>query len=655
YDPNLISPPVDWKPNRFETFKQLIGKLQPGRDFEAIVSSNDEWAVEAINCLADWGFGVPEDIAVVGFNNSILGQRIDPPLTSIGPSFYEQGRRAVEILMDLIQERPTPERLVVPVSLYVRQSCGCLKLEIVCSDLQENYNRDFETAGQTFTETEVIERISNLLISEHNESAVKYVEPLVKEVLSVANGGSSQEFLKILSKAVKFSNPENGIVIWWGVINNLQQWGRKLIKPSNQEILAQLWKHATNTLVYKTLINKNNSVSKFQAKFWKYHVYLTYLIKIFNTEELVAYLAKTLPDFGFHSCYLVLYEDQLLYEYPKSPKPVWSRLLLAYNCGQPGVFENQGGLFPANEFLPDNLLKSDQPFNLIVTSIYTHFYQFGYIVCDYRDPAPLAYKMIWPQLASCLRGINLLKQRQIAEESLRQQKEELARSNGELQQFANIVSHDLQEPLRKIVAFGDRLKNSSQGLNEVGRDCLQRIQNATNRMQVLINDLLNFSRVTTKAQPFSEVNLNELVREVLLDLEVKITESQAKIETTDLPRIEADPLQMRQLFQNLIGNALKFIRPNVLPEIRVYTLSLDMGRVQIVVEDNGIGIDEIYFERIFQVFERLHTRSEYEGTGIGLAICKKIIDRHHGTIRIESTVGTGTRFIISLPSQHLKS
>ncbi|MBD2294022.1 PAS domain-containing protein [Anabaena sphaerica FACHB-251] len=240
-----------------------------------------------------------------------------------------------------------------------------------------------------------------------------------------------------------------------------------------------------------------------------------------------------------------------------------------------------------------------------------------------------------------------------------QQRQELARSNEELQQFAFIASHDLQEPLRKIKTFGERLQvTCGESLSEQGRDYLQRMQNAVLRMQTLIEDLLTLSRVTTRAQPFVSVNLTQIAQEVLSDLEVRIQQTEGQIEIGELSIIQADPLQMRQLLQNLIGNALKFCRQNQPPKIKIYgqvlnnhidDLSVGNAYYQIIVEDNGIGFAEKYLDRIFNVFQRLHGRSEYEGTGIGLAICRKITERHHGTITAQSQPGQGAKFIITLP------
>ncbi len=239
---------------------------------------------------------------------------------------------------------------------------------------------------------------------------------------------------------------------------------------------------------------------------------------------------------------------------------------------------------------------------------------------------------------------------------------ELARSNRELEDFASVASHDLQEPLRKITAFGDRLRTRCAGaIDETAGDYLARMQNAAGRMQTLINDLLAYSRVTTKAQPFVRVELGKVVREVLSDLELRIEKTGARIELGELPAVEADPLQMRQMFQNLLSNALKFQRQEVSPVIKVEGLTLDgdatlsrrfpaaFGICQIVVEDNGIGFDEKYLDRLFKPFQRLNPQSAYEGTGIGLAICNKIAERHGGRITAESAPGQGARFLVTLP------
>ncbi|MBW4644396.1 MAG: PAS domain-containing protein [Goleter apudmare HA4340-LM2] len=254
-------------------------------------------------------------------------------------------------------------------------------------------------------------------------------------------------------------------------------------------------------------------------------------------------------------------------------------------------------------------------------------------------------------------GIALAQSRILEQET--RQRLELARSNEELQQFAFIASHDLQEPLRKIKTFGERLQAICGGcLSEQGLDYLERMQNAAQRMETLINDLLILSRVTTRAQPFVAVDLAHITQEVLSDLEVRIEQTRGNVEVGELPTIKADPLQMRQLLQNLIANALKFHRPQVPPVVKISSelinnpsdkIAVGFELCQIIIEDNGIGFEEKYLDRIFNVFQRLHSRRDYEGTGIGLAICRKIVERHYGSITAQSQPGEGARFVVTLP------
>jgi len=267
-----------------------------------------------------------------------------------------------------------------------------------------------------------------------------------------------------------------------------------------------------------------------------------------------------------------------------------------------------------------------------------------------------------------------LERRKVAEQ-LALLNEKLAISNRELEDFASVASHDLQEPLRKIQAFGDRLAaQCSAQLSEEGRDYLGRMQNAALRMQALINDLLGFARITTKAQPFGPCDLNVIAREVLSDLELRVEQSGGRVEVDELPVLDADATQMRQLLQNLLANALKFSNPDQPPRVRVYAkpaaadvasgraVTSKSGRAtiepaaheyfELCVSDNGIGFDEKYLDRIFNVFQRLHGRSSYEGTGIGLAVCRKIAQRHGGSITARSRPESGTTFIVSLPYHH---
>ncbi|MET1076415.1 MAG: PAS domain S-box protein [Pseudomonas sp.] len=223
---------------------------------------------------------------------------------------------------------------------------------------------------------------------------------------------------------------------------------------------------------------------------------------------------------------------------------------------------------------------------------------------------------------------------------------ELGRSNRELQEFAFVASHDLQEPLRKIQAFAERLQSTAQGLDEQQRDYLQRMSSAAGRMQSLIRDLLQYSRLSSRAQPFVPVELQQVLNEVLQDLETSLESSQARLDCGPLPAVLGDPTQLRQLLQNLLSNALKFHAPGVAPRVRIYAQADGPEHWLLCVEDQGIGFEEKYLDRIFNPFQRLHGRDAYPGTGIGLAIVKKIVERHAASITASSVPGQGTVFRI---------
>lgn len=233
---------------------------------------------------------------------------------------------------------------------------------------------------------------------------------------------------------------------------------------------------------------------------------------------------------------------------------------------------------------------------------------------------------------------------------------DLQRSNRDLQDFAFIASHDLQEPLRKVLVLSERLLRIAAVADDpVARDFCERNVRAVQRMQTLINDLLTLSKVSIKGKAFKPVDLQKLALGVLDDLGSIVENSSARVEIGDLPTIDGDSTQLRQVFQNLIANALKFHRDGVPPWLRISAATVidadDVVQCQIVFEDNGIGFEAQHAESIFTVFKRLHGQSEYEGSGIGLAVVLRVLERHHGKVKATSTPGVGSRFQLTLP-QH---
>jgi hypothetical protein len=238
-----------------------------------------------------------------------------------------------------------------------------------------------------------------------------------------------------------------------------------------------------------------------------------------------------------------------------------------------------------------------------------------------------------------------------AMEKLKQTSTDLERSNTELQQFAYVASHDLTEPLRMITSYLELLSSRAQGkLGEEEREFIGYAVDGARRMRTLIQDLLAYARVDTRGRPLAPTDCEHVLEIVLANLEVAIDESGAVIEHERLPTVEGDNIQLAQVFQNLLGNAIKF-RGNAPPRIHIGARR-NNGEWLFHVKDNGIGIDPKNFSRIFVLFQRLHTRQEYPGTGMGLAICKKIVERHGGRIWAESKPGEGTAFFFTIPARN---
>jgi len=237
---------------------------------------------------------------------------------------------------------------------------------------------------------------------------------------------------------------------------------------------------------------------------------------------------------------------------------------------------------------------------------------------------------------------------------LADQRRELQRSNAALDEYASIASHDLQEPLRKILSFGERLVNTTgPRLDDTQRMQLDRMMSAAQRMRILVNDLLQYSQVSTRVARFVPTDLSRIAREVIADLDTAISDAGGRIEVGDLPVIESDGLEMRQLLQNLIGNALKYRRAGTPPIVILAATNPGGPICSITVSDNGIGFKQEYAEKVFKMFERLHSRAQYGGSGIGLAICRRIVERHGGAISATSSLGEGATFRVDLPVRHV--
>lgn len=346
-----------------------------------------------------------------------------------------------------------------------------------------------------------------------------------------------------------------------------------------------------------------------------------------------------MPDMnGFETASLI-YEREKLRHIPII-------FITAHNQGEERMFEGykMGGVDFIYKPINPELLR-------FKVSVFVELYQKTHQLLNHERKLLAANKKLAQEV----------EERKLKEEKIRLLNEQLLENNVQLKttiedldRFAYVASHDLQEPLRKILVFSDKLQTKyKDSLESEVSLSLDKIAKASSRMQSLINDLLKFSRQTTMNEDFVPVLLNQLLEDVIADLEIEIEKSSAQIELKSLPEIWGIPSQIRQLFQNLLSNAIKFRKKDEVPVVRIYSEPW-RGMNRIIVEDNGIGFDPRYADEIFMVFKRLHSYHEFEGTGVGLSICKKIVDKHSATIRAESKLNEGSKFILEFPTIKLK-
>ena len=286
----------------------------------------------------------------------------------------------------------------------------------------------------------------------------------------------------------------------------------------------------------------------------------------------------------------------------------------------------------------------ERHYSFVVEPLYFHEHQLGFALFEVGPKEGMVYEALRTQISGALRAALVFNERKQAEE-------ELVRSNKELEQFAYVASHDLQEPLRMVTSYLELLVRRYKGqLDSDADDFIAFAADGARRMHRLINDLLTYSRVTTHGKSFDSIDCSTVLEHALVNLKVAIEESGAVIAYDKLPTVMADDMQLIQLFQNLVSNAIKFRQEEIKPKVWVGAVRKN-GEWTFSIRDNGIGIAQEYFENIFVIFKRLYTNEKYEGTGIGLAVCKKIVERHGGRIWVESEPGKGSIFCFTIPDR----
>ena len=635
-DPALITPPGGWEATTaIDGVRLLLDQRNQMPD--AIAAINDNLATYAARTLQERGLQVPYDIAIVGFDDVEQAGIFTPPLTTVRQHVFQQGQRACETALQISRGEEVPNNIPVPSRLVVRQSCGCFP-EIVTRAGESGVSREkADTSTQQWADVprEMADSIDWL----SHEEAQEWSSRLVDAFRSALEERSPVLFLSALDRTLTHVLQTTGFV---GGCNNalsaMRQHTLPLLHEEEVPYAESLWQQAR--VMISTFAKRQPGLYKLKLK--RHQVELRRVNQALLTARSVDELMSILIDQFRHrsdlpipSCYLALYEN------PESPLD-GARLRIAYDESHEHDIAPEGVLFSTRSLLPDGFWPQHRRFSMVVKALYREK-QLGVCVMESGTTEGIVYETFSSYLSSALQEVLLFEEQKKAQE-------ELVRSNRELEQFAYIASHDLQEPLRMVSSYLQLLERRyADRLDQDAKDFIDFAVDGARRMRQLINDLLTYSRVGTRAKQFAPTDCNEIVTQTVNNLTVAIQETDAHITCDDLPTVVADETQILQLFQNLMGNAIKFHgdRP---PRIHIGVEERD-GVWVFSVQDNGIGIRPRDSERIFRIFQRLHGREEYEGTGIGLAVCKKIVERHGGWIWVESEPGQGSTFTFTLPTR----
>jgi signal transduction histidine kinase/DNA-binding LacI/PurR family transcriptional regulator len=625
---------------------------------DAIAAANDLMAIGALEELQARGIEVPRTVKVIGFDDVAESRILKVPLTTVKQPFSDMGSLALKKLLAVIRREPIENDTIIPSILIERQSCGCLDptlaliAEYTGKALPPGRPADLQSEKKAINEAMLVHLSAEAPLRPADEAGIKVVFDAFLEALAPGNDGI---FLFALNRALIAQDNTKEISFFHQMLTVLRQCILPYVRPDRDLLVRSesIWQQGQAFIADYMRRKVHHDIYKKSIQIDLLQEIGQDLNTAFNIEELLSSIARNLSAIGVSTCFLSLYENPAV-------SLETSRLLLAYRNGRRIPLPTGGILFPSQDIVPAVVFAKQDRYTLIIEPLYFKKEQLGFAVFGESPFEGPVYQLLRSQLSVAIKSALLFQEKEkllIHLESrareLNTAMEELKNSNRELEQFSYVASHDLKEPLRKMSVFATRLSDQYGGrLDDMGRDYLARMTQAASRMQKLINDLLDYSHLTTNARPFQTIDLARIVKDVLIDIELLIEKEKAVIETAALPVIEAEPLHIRQLFQNLIINSLKFHQPGRPPVVKIYfTPGTLCGRdaCRITVEDNGIGIEENHYQMIFNIFERLHARDKYEGTGIGLAVCKKVVEKHHGEITVESAVGQGTKFIVTLP------
>jgi len=696
-DPKLILHAHFTATSSRDTIREFLD--QPDIQFDAIVSANDRMAVGAIEVLQERGIKIPDDVAIVGFDDIEESRYTLAPLTTVKQPFYEQSKNAIEVIHQHLMGDSLPQNIILPAKLIVRQSCGCtLAQEILQQNLvpheavlpsrSELKDQRAEIVNKIIESGQLFETDQRVTIETH------WVEILFDAFTDELQGGGAGKFLAVLEDLLNLALNKSGIIAGWQEMNLTlrNQVNPYFTEPESQKLVDDLWQNA------RTMIGE------FAVRAQAYHRYQTILrtlqisetsqslLTTFNFDQLIAIIHQDLPELEIRSCFLALYEGE-----PGKPSDQ-ARLVLAFEGEDRLDLGSEGLVYPAHEYLPKELPLQNRRKTWVLSPLLFRSDQFGFIIMEIGPRDGMVYETIRRYISSALKGTLLLQERIKAEEELkeyhalleervsertrelhetniqlqreiadrnqaqeeiRQLNEELEQrviqrtalletTNQELESFSYSVSHDLRTPLRAIIGYSSILQEDF--IDQIPPEALKhlsRINQNAHHMNQLVLDLLTFSRLGRQELIKYPVDCAALARQVFDDLSPEWTDRQVEIDISEVPSCLADPALLKQVLINLFSNAIKFTRIRETAQIRFFS-EQEENKIIYIIKDNGAGFDPLLRDRLFGVFQRLHTLKEFEGTGVGLATAKRIITRHGGQIWAESEIDQGATFYFTL-------